>query len=256
MTQHPALPDIDAATADEIDALVRRCRDADGEAMRLMAWIGDRAEGLLDNLPAPVRRNLDGATRRALEISSKAARASHARVPSGADWLTTVVTTAMGAAGGFGGMPTALAELPVTTTVLLRAIQGIAAEHGFDTADPEVQAQCLQVFAAAGPLTRDDDFDIAFLTTRISVTGATVHGVIAKVAPRLAAVLGQKVAAQTVPVMGAVAGAAINYAFTSYYQEMARVYFGLRALSRDRGVAYDTVMEEFRLRFEPPRAVA
>ena len=36
----------------------------------------------------------------------------------------------MGAAGGAGGLPTALAELPVTTTLLLRVIQGVAVEHG------------------------------------------------------------------------------------------------------------------------------
>ena len=44
-------------------------------------------------------------------------------------------------------------------------------------------------------------------------------------------VLGQKLAAQSVPVLGAVAGAATNYAYTSYYQEMAHVHFRLRRLA-------------------------
>ena len=76
----------------------------------------------------------------------------------------------MGAAGGFGGLPTALAELPVTTAVLLRAIQGAAAAEGFDPASESVRFDCVEVFSAAGPLAqvsqkgllvgRGDHFDL------------------------------------------------------------------------------------------------
>ena len=134
---------------------------------------------------------------------------------------------------------TALAELPVTTTVLLRAIQGIAAEHGFDPAEEGVEFDCIQVFSAAGPLEHDDGSDLAFISTRVLVTGSAIQALIARVAPRLAVVLGQKLAAQTVPVLGAVAGAATNYAYTSYYQDMAHVHFGLRrhAITADRDQA-------------------
>ena len=67
----------------------------------------------------------------------------------------------------------------------------------------------------------------------MTLTGAAVHRLIAGVSPRLATVLGQKLAAQTVPLLGAVAGAATNYAYISYYQEMAHVHFGLRRLAID-----------------------
>jgi uncharacterized protein (DUF697 family) len=60
-----------------------------------------------------------------------------------------------------------------------------------------------------------------------------MRALIARVAPRLAAVLGQKLAAQTVPVLGAAAGAGTNYAYTQYYQDMAHVHFGLRRLAID-----------------------
>jgi uncharacterized protein (DUF697 family) len=63
-----------------------------------------------------------------------------------------------------------------------------------------------------------------------------VQAVIHKVAPRLAVVMGQKLAAQTVPVLGAVAGAATNYAYTNYYQEMAHVHFSLRKLALDADI--------------------
>jgi uncharacterized protein (DUF697 family) len=75
---------------------------------------------------------------------------------------------------------------------------------------------------------------------------------IAKVAPRLATVLGQKLAAQTVPVLGAAAGAATNYAYTSYYQQMAHVHFGLRRLAVDSAEDHTKLVAEFRKRAAVP----
>ena len=93
------------------------------------------------------------------------------------------------------------------------------------------------MFAVAGPLESDDGADLAFLTTRVLVNGAAIKTLIARIAPRFGVVLGQKLAAQTVPILGAAAGAATNYAYTSYYQEMAHVHFGLMRASEKYGVA-------------------
>ncbi|WOI57343.1 EcsC family protein [Palleronia sp. LCG004] len=244
-------PEIEEA----VQSLARRFRSADNIGMQVLSLVGGQAEDLIEKLPYSVRNQLDRATRRALETAFDAASGSRKRVADRPDWLNTALTSAMGAAGGAGGLPTALAELPVTTTVLLRAIQGIAHDQGFDTEDPVVRAQCLQIFSAAGPLARDDGTDMAFLSARVTLTGPAIHGIIARIAPRLATVLGQKLAAQAVPLIGAVAGAATNYAFTSYYQEMARVYFGLRAVARDHDVDVDLLLREFRLILKPPRMV-
>ncbi len=69
---------------------------------------------------------------------------------------------------------------------------------------------------------------------------------IARVAPRLATVLGQKLAAQTVPVLGAAAGAATNYAYTSYYTEMAHVHFGMRKLAIEADLPHDRLVDHLR----------
>ncbi|MEZ5911609.1 MAG: EcsC family protein [Paracoccaceae bacterium] len=58
-----------------------------------------------------------------------------------------------GAAGGAGGLASALAELPVTVTMIFRAIQKVAAEHGFDPGAEDVRLECLgvSVWAARWP---------------------------------------------------------------------------------------------------------
>jgi hypothetical protein len=236
--------DVDA----QLDAIAKRYRAAGGLGMDVLNLIGGRAETLLGKLPEAARAGLQGATQRALEQAMKAAHSSRDYVPDQKGWLNSAVGAAMGAVGGFGGLPTALAELPVTTTLLLRVIQGVAVEHGFDPEAENVQFDCIRVFGSAGPLERDDGADLAFLTTRVTLTGSAVRGLVAKVAPRLATVLGQKLAAQTVPVLGAVAGAATNYAYTSYYQEMAHVHFGLRRLSVEADVPVDELVERLRRR--------
>jgi hypothetical protein len=230
----------------ELSALAQRHRRASGVGLQVLNFVGGQAENLLERLPDRVKDGLEDATTRALAIAMRAAIQSRGMVPDQKGWLNTALTTGMGAMGGAGGLPTALAELPVTMTVLLRSILGVAAEHGFDPDDPEVQKECLLVFGSAGPLTADDGADMAFLSARVTLTGATVHGLIARVAPRLATVMGQKLATQTVPLIGAVAGAATNYAYTSYYQEMAQVHFGLRRLSEKTGKSRAELVEGLR----------
>ncbi len=220
----------------EIGLIAQRYRKAGGVGLQVLNLIGGQAENLLERLPDPVKDRLEDTTSRALHVASRAAHRSRGVVPDQSNWLNTVATTAMGAAGGAGGLPTALAEIPVTTTILLRAIQGIAIEYGFDPSAPEIQAECLQVFAAAGPLAADDGADMGFLSARVTLTGSTVQGVIARIAPRLSAAMGQKLAAQAVPIIGAMAGAATNYAYTSYYQEMAHVHFGLMRVGDTHGL--------------------
>jgi hypothetical protein len=235
-----------------LDALVQRHARAGNAGIQLLNMIGGQAENLLDRLPKEMRARLGDGTEAALKLAMSAANRSRDVVGGQPAWLSRAVTTAMGAAGGFGGLPSAMAELPVTTTILLRAIQDVAIEHGFDPSEEGVQFDCIQVFGAAGPLDHDDGSDIAFLGTRVTVTGPALQGLIARVAPRLATVMGQKLAAQTVPVLGAAAGAATNYAYTSYYQQMAHVHFGLRRLAIEAGEPYEDMVEAFRKRAAVP----
>lgn len=222
----------------ELEALAARYRAAGGTGIRLLNALGGQAEGLLDRLPHQVRTGLTEATERALVLAMRAAQGSRLAVPGQSGRTNMIWTTAMGAAGGMGGLPSALVELPATTTVLLRAIQDVAAEHGFDPAAENVQFDCIRVFAAAGPLSTDDGADLGFVSLRLTLTGGALHKMISAVAPRLATALGQKLAAQSVPVLGAVAGASVNYVYTRYYQQIAHVHFGLRRLAVDADIPH------------------
>jgi hypothetical protein len=48
-------------------------------------------------------------------------------------------------------------------------------------------------------------------------------------------VVTQKVAAQALPVIGALGGAAVNYAFMEHFQDVARGHFTVRRLERTYG---------------------
>ncbi|WP_417246594.1 EcsC family protein [Celeribacter sp.] len=233
---------LQAPTPEAIRALARRLKRANHPGMQILNMVGGKADGLFDKLPAPVRGQLEAATLSALELAFDGAARGRRTVKANT-WLSRAVTSGLGAAGGAGGLPTALAELPVTTTVLLHAIQGVAEDHGFDPARDDVRKACIQVFAAAGPLADDDGADLGFLAARTTLTGATLNGIIAKVAPRLSVVLGQKLATQTVPVLGAVAGAATNYAYTAYYQDMAHVSFAMLRMAEDSDLPFETLKE-------------
>ncbi len=235
----------DALTDDalaQVQALAARQKRANGALMKTINFVGGQVEGGLKRLPDNMRSQIDVAARKALEASYDAAQRSRSKY-AGTDQMHKVLSAVSGGLGGLGGLPTALLELPVATTVIFRAVQGVAAQYGEDPLSVETRVQCLAVFGAGGPDDADDGVDTAFFSARIGLSGAAVHGVLSKVAPRFATVLSQKLASQAVPVLGAAAGAGTNYAFTEYYVAMAHVHFGLRKLARDHGE--DPVLDAF-----------
>ena len=140
-----------------------------------------------------------------------------------------------GAAGGAAGLAGSLIELPVTITVMLHAIRAEAQAAGYDPDTDAVRLACLEVFSAGSPLRGDDGINTAFLSARMTLAGGTLQRVLAAVVPRLAVVLGEKLALQAVPVLGAVTGAALNAVFINYYREIARIRFRLMRLSEVHG---------------------
>lgn len=249
--QQLVLPPItDPTVHTQIDRLARRYLEAGGLGMELMAVVGNSAEGLIERLPDFARKRMDRVTRSALDRAFSAAIGSRRLIRDRGDWFNRIASTVSGAAGGAGGFAGAFVELPFSITLLLRAMLDIAAEHGLDPDSDEVRMECLRIFANAGPMAEDDGAEWGLLAARLSITGQTVQGLISKVAPKLSISLGQKLAAQATPVLGAVAGASINYTFARFYQEIARIHFGIMRLSQETGIPQEALTEALRLAIE------
>ena len=233
---NPPTP-LDQVARDEIARLAARQRNANGVLMSAINFVGGQVEDGLKLLPSGTRTHIDELARTALRQSFDVAHKSRKGVGRnvGSDRMHKIIGTLSGAIGGIGGLPTAIAELPVATTVIFRAVHHVAVEYGEDPDAEATRMECLAVFGAGGPGSTDDGVDTAFIGARLSISGAAVNGLISKVAPRFAAVLSQKLASQAVPILGAAAGAGTNYAFVDYYVAMAHVHFGLRKLARVHG---------------------
>jgi transposase len=127
MTQ--TLPAIASPSLDEaIAALARRYRRANGPIMQLMNRLGGSLENQLDLLPASFRDQLETVTARALEAAYGMAR----HTPDLGQRGPVAAVMVSGAAGGAGGLATAMAELPVTVTLILNAIRAEARAAGLD----------------------------------------------------------------------------------------------------------------------------
>jgi hypothetical protein len=147
-------------------------------------------------------------------------------------WLHKILVTASGTAGGFIGAPGIAADLPVTTCLILRSIAEIARAHGEDIQSDEGKRACLEVFAFGGPQVEDDELEAGYWAARAAFSHTTIEAMIRGIAPRLGMVLSEKYVAQAIPIAGAAAGAALNYIFIDFYQQMARVHFALREVER------------------------
>ena len=234
MNTLPALPLV--SLDEEISDIARDYKRANGPVMAILNKLGGGLEGQMAKLPESLRNQIESVTAQALS-AAHAAAGQIARAPDMGHRGDLAAAMASGAVGGAGGIATSLAELPVTITLILRAIRREAVDAGFDPDLPSIRAACLDVFASGGPLSEDDGVNAAFVSTRLTMTGPALQKLISTVAPRLAATLGQKLAAQAVPVLGAVSGAAINAAYLRYFRNLARIRFALMRLSIAYGAA-------------------
>jgi len=149
--------------------------------------------------------------------------------------LHKFAAAASGVASGFVGLPGVLFDIPFTTTTILRSIAEVARDAGEELSSEETKRACLEILAFGGPSAADDETEIGYWATRIGVNHLAVNLLIKSAASRFGLVISEKLLTQAVPVAGAIAGGALNYAFTDYYQTMARIQFCLRGLDRRTG---------------------
>jgi len=243
-------------------AAVRRL-ESPSLAGRLAALAG-KPVGLLQRaLPAAASTGVAKLAKHALERALDVALFSlrNRRIAGGRKLHSGLACTS-GAIGGAFGLAALAVELPVSTTIMLRAIAAIAQEEGEDLEDPRTGLACLEVFALGGPTTDETGVEADYFAVRAILARGLVEiadfgidkGVVRESAPllvrfltqiasRFGVVVSQKVAAQAVAVVGAVGGAAVNLAFIEHFQDVARGHFTVRRLERAYGV--DAVRGEY-----------
>lgn len=250
-------------TAEDTEALreAKRLLEYPGLAARLSDLLGRPVESVIKALPKGWNSRISAITQatlgKCLDIAITTLGAKNIIVPAGKKSgyrLHNAMATASGALGGAFGLPALAIELPVSTSVMLRAIARIAAEEGEDLSMMESRLSCLTVLALGGSRQGDEAAETGYWAVRgilaKSVSDAASHivrrGVTAQGAPPIVRLLAtvasrfhvrvtQQVAAKAVPVIGAVAGGAINYAFTDHFQKMARGHYTVRRLERKYG---------------------
>jgi len=232
-------------------------------AARLTKLVGKPIHLLESIVPPVASRLIASSSTKAIEAAVVVARKTLTESPSRRSRLFhNVLSTASGAAGGAFGLAALPVEIPISTVLMTRAILEIARAEGEDLSDPESVLSCVQVFAfGAIPDPKgsaESDYFVLRGILAASVTeaarfvaqrGLSIEGspvlvrFISQVASRFGIVLGQKVAAQAIPIVGALGGATLNYVFSEHFQAIARAHFTIRRLERVYGA--DVVRAEF-----------
>jgi len=227
-------------------------------ATRLADFAGAPVSRVLAALPRFVDKSLtkavDAALQRCLRTAIQSLDGKPVRQPR--PWMSSIAAGVAGGVSGFMGLAALPVELPVTTTLMLRAVADIARHNGEDLTQLEARLACLQVFAlgARAPGTIRSDmgyFSSRALLTRLSgnaaaymvergtaeLTAPMVNKLMAEIVSRFSIVVSDRLAASAVPVIGAVGGATVNVIFMNHFQQVARGHFTIRRLERRYGTA-------------------
>ena len=241
-----------------------RALEGNSFASRLTNLVGRQVQAAGRILPSPARKLIAAASEAALKA---ALRVAVKTIDQGAPAKPQVgfhkaLAAASGAAGGAFGLAALAVELPVSTTIMLRSVAQIARAEGEDLSAPEAALACIEVFALGGHKSGEAALEGEYFAIRsalaktVSDSAAFIlhHGLanetapvlvrlVSQIATRFGVVVSEKLAAQAMPVIGAVGGAAVNLAFVEHFQTIAGGHFAVRRLERAYGA--DVVRFEY-----------
>ena len=162
---------LSSADGAALAAAVRRLENR-SLAGRLAALAGKPVGFVQRALPAAASTAVAKAAKHALERALGVALYSlRNRRFSGGRKLHSGLACTAGAIGGAFGLAALAVELPVSTTIMLRAIAAIAQEEGEDLTDPRTRLACLEVFALGGPPTDETGVEADYFADRAHVQG-------------------------------------------------------------------------------------
>jgi hypothetical protein len=257
--------------ADDLATLREAYRRLEHESLaaRLSSAVGRQIELAGSIIPDRAKKIAERATQLALRTAMRLALRSlgPTRRPASLR-LHKSLAAASGAAGGAFGLAALPFELPVSTTLILRAIADVARSEGEDVGSPEAALACMEVFALGARREGEDAVESSYFAVRsllaksiseaarfvvqrglVDETAPVLVKFIGQIAARFGVAVTQKIAAQALPVIGAIGGAAVNFAFVDHFQSLAGGHFAMRRLERLYGA--DLIRAEYeRLRVE------
>jgi hypothetical protein len=258
MSQDPAYALPTLTPADQA-ALARAFKtlESPNMAARIADVAGAPVNRVLNFLPRKVNRQLNEMVRTAIMQGLDLAVDTFDEIPltKPATGVSSLLAGVTGGLSGMFGLAALAVELPLTTTLMLRAIADIARHEGEDLTQLEARLACLEVFAF-GAKQADEKFDVGYYAARTLISKYTnevcafimERGVVDASAPvmtnlvselvsRFGLVVSDKMAAGAVPVIGAAFGATVNVIFMDHFQRIAKGHFTVRRLERTYGPA-------------------
>jgi hypothetical protein len=241
-----------------------RVLESPGLAIQIAEVIGKPIGYSISRLPDAVMRRVGDTTSAALRTALRAAVSTmnDERGVTSSQRTHKMLATLSGAIGGAFGLPALAIELPVSTTIILRSVADIARSQGESIRDVDTQLACIEVFALGSGPKVEGTADASYYATRAALAHAvsnaaqyiTQKGIVEEAAPAIVRLISkiatrfsgpvlEKFAAQSLPVIGAAGGAALNLVFINHFQDMARGHFTVRRLERKYGK--DLVRQEY-----------
>lgn len=239
--------------------LARHLLENPGIAIQIANLLGSPIEHVLaKRLPKKATAVIDKVAHAAVTAAFNAAvltlRKDRLGTPA-RKWLHRGAAVGAGAMGGFFGWLGLAAELPFTTTMILRSIADIARSEGESPHDLDTRLACIEVLAFGGTGKNDEGAESGYFATRaalaqqisavsqhivhrgLSESGApVVIRLINAIANRFSVPVTEKVVFEAAPIIGAVSGAGLNAIFIAHFQKVAQGHFIIRRLERAHGV--------------------
>jgi hypothetical protein len=234
-------------------------------AVRLTNVVGTPLEIAFKLLPKDWYQKLhniaESSIMKALEVAVGSLKESRQIKPR--NRFHKVLGMCSGGVGGCFGLPSLLVEIPVSTTIMLRSIAEIARSQNEDIEQLETRLACLEVFSLGARSAEDDAAETGYYGIRIALSLSLrnaqhhifEHGLkgetpllvklVRVISSRFGIALSEKAAAQAIPLIGAVGGAAINVVFIQHFQDIAWSHFTMRRLERLYG--QELVRSEYEL---------
>ncbi len=227
-----------------------------GLAVKITNLIGVPVEKCFAILPENWSKMVANSTEKAMQVAVNSAilTLNKSSKINSANALHKIMAAGSGAAGGFFGLPILPFELSFSTTIMIRSIADIARSEGQLLSDPAIKMACIEVFAFGGSRKSDDAAETGYFAIRSSLASAVNDAaryivnkgigdkgspvlirLISQISSRFGVQVSEKIAAQAIPVIGAVGGAIINTVFIDHFQSMARGHFIILRLEKKYG---------------------